>query len=144
MNEQIRSIMTTAPVTVSPENTLSEVSGLFKTRRIHHLPVVSQGKLVGLVTTYDLWKLDQQQEKYKHIRVGEVMNTNICKISPLDKVGTAAELLMDRRFHALPVVNLRGELKGIVTSFDIMKYTLNKEYPHPILYKEVLGVSAMS
>ncbi len=144
MNEQIRSIMTTAPVTVSPENTLSEVSGLFKTRRIHHLPVVSQGKLVGLVTTYDLWKLDQQQDKYKRIRVGEVMNTNICKISPLDKVGTAAELLMDRRFHALPVVNLRGELKGIVTSFDIMKYTLNKEYPNPILYKEVLGVRAMS
>ena len=70
MNEQIRSIMTTAPVTVSPENTLSEVSGLFKTRRIHHLPVVSQGKLVGLVTTYDLWKLDQQQDKYKRIRVG--------------------------------------------------------------------------
>jgi len=134
MNEQIRSIMTKAPVTVSPEQTLAEVLGLFRKRHVHHIPVVKNEKLVGLVTTYDLWKLDKQQENYKHIRVNEVMNTNLCKISPIDKVGTAAELLMDKRFHALPVVNLRGELKGIVTSFDIMKYTLNKEYPTPILY----------
>jgi CBS domain-containing protein len=144
MNEQIRSIMTKAPVTVSPESTLSDVLDLFKKRRVHHLPVTKNNKLVGLVTTYDLWKFNQQQENYKHIHVSEVMSTNLCKISPIDKVGTAAELLMDKRFHALPVVNLRGELKGIVTSFDIMKYTLNKAYPNPILYKEVLGVRATS
>ncbi len=144
MNEQIRSIMTKAPVTVSPESTLSDVLDLFKKRRVHHLPVTKNNKLVGLVTTYDLWKFNQQQENYKHIHVSEVMSTNLCKISPIDKVGTAAELLMDKRFHALPVVNLRGELKGIVTSFDIMKYTLNKAYPNPILYKEVLGVIATS
>ncbi len=144
MNEQIRSIMTKSVVTVSQESTLNEVSNIFKKRRIHHIPVVKDNKLIGLVTTYDLWKLNQTEENYKHIHVSEVMNRNVCKISPIDKIGTAAELLMDRRFHALPVVNLRGELKGIVTSFDIMKYTLNKVYPTPILYKEVLGVRAMS
>ncbi len=145
MNDQIRNIMTASPVTVSPESTLTDVATIFRERRIHHLPVVKENKLVGLVTTYDLWKLDKTKDAYKRIYVKEVMNTNICKISPIDKVGTAAELLMDRRFHALPVVNLRGELKGIVTSFDIMRYTLNREYPTPILYKEVLGgIRAMS
>ena len=144
MNEQIRSIMTKNVVSVSPETTLNEVTSLFKQQRIHHIPVVKDSKLVGLITTYDLWKLDQPQENYKHIYVSEVMNRNVCKISPIDKVGTAAELLMDKRFHALPVVNLRGELKGIVTSFHILKYSLNKEYPIPILYKEALGMRAMS
>lgn len=144
MNDEIRSIMTTSPTSVTPENTLLEVTHLFKENRIHHLAVVKNNKLLGLITTYDLWKLDQPLKNYKHIHVSEVMNTNVCKISPIDKVGTAAELLMDKRFHALPVVNLRGELKGIVTSFDIMKYTLNREYPTPILYKDVLGMRAMS
>ena len=144
MNDQIRSIMTVNPVTISPESSIADVSKIFSDRRIHHLPVVKDGKLMGLITTYDLWKLDSPMENYKHIRVSEVMNTKLCKISPIDKVGTAAELLMDRRFHALPVVNLRGELKGIVTSFDIMRYTLNRDYPTPILYKEVLGIRAMS
>jgi CBS domain-containing protein len=144
MNEQIRSIMTKSVVSVSPETTLSEVKDLFKKQRVHHIPVVKDTKLVGLITTYDLWKLNKPQESYKQIRAAEVMNTNVCKISPIDKVGTAAELLMDRRFHALPVVNLRGELKGIVTSFDVLKYTLNKEYPTPILYKRELGMRAMS
>lgn len=144
MNDQIRNIMTASPVTVSPESTLTDIATIFRKRRIHHLPVVKEGKLVGLVTTYDLWKLNKTEDAYKQIRVSEIMNTNICKISPIDKVGTAAELLMDKRFHALPVVNLRGELKGIVTSFDIMKYTLNREYPIPILYKKELGLRAMS
>ncbi|MDA9773891.1 CBS domain-containing protein [Saprospiraceae bacterium] len=144
MNDQIRNIMTATPVTVSPESTLTDVASIFKQRRIHHLPVVKSGKLVGLVTTYDLWKLNEKQDNYKHIHVSEIMSTNLCKISPIDKVGTAAELLMDKRFHALPVVNLRGELKGIVTSFDVMRYVMNREYPTPILYKEVLGLRAMS
>ena len=143
MNDQIRSIMSTNNVTVAPEVSFAEVRQIFADRRIHHLPVVKDGVLVGLVTTYDLWKMNKDHDDYKHELVSDVMNTNLCKISPIDKVGTAAELLMDRRFHALPVVNLRGEFKGIITSFDIMRYTLNREYPTPILYKEVLtGVRA--
>ena len=139
MNEEIRSIMTDNPVTVSPTQKLSDVADIFKQKRIHHIPVTENGQLVGLLTTYDLWKLDKAQEGYSKIQVQDAMSTKICKISPIDKVGTAAELLMDRRFHALPVVNLRGELKGIVTSFDIMKYTLNRNYPTPILYKDELN-----
>lgn len=144
MNDQIRSIMTVSPDTLTPESTLSDVLKLYRSKRVHHLPVVNGNKLVGLVTLYDVWKQNKDHEQYDNIQVSEVMNTNVCKISPIDKVGTAAELLMDKRFHALPVVNLRGELKGMVTSFEIMKYTLNREYPTPILYKEELGMRAMS
>ena len=45
---------------------------------------------------------------------------------------------MDRRFKTLPVVNLRGKLKGVVTAFDVIRYSLRKEYREPILYREVL------
>ena len=66
------------------------------------------------------------------------MTKAVVKLAPKDKVGTAAELFMDRRFKTLPVVNLRNELKGVVTAFDVIKYSFKKEYPKPILYKDRL------
>jgi CBS domain-containing protein len=47
---------------------------------------------------------------------------------------------MDRRFMTLPVVNLNGKLKGVVTAFDVIRYAIKKEYPKPILYGDVIGV----
>ena len=57
------------------------------------------------------------------------MNTKVIKISPKDKVGTAAELFADGRFKTLPVVNLQNELKGVLTAFDVIKLVYTYEYP---------------
>jgi len=65
------------------------------------------------------------------------MSTKLVKIEPDDKVGTAAELFLDNRFHALPVV-AEGKLVGLVTTFDMLKYEFKKEYKEAILYKDVL------
>lgn len=64
------------------------------------------------------------------------MTTKIVRITPKDKVGTAAELFADKRFKTLPVVNLNNELKGVVTAFDVIKCAFREEYPRPILYQE--------
>ena len=136
MNEEVRSIMTKNPPTVAPETTIEEASKILLKTKVHHLPVVEGKILVGLVTTYDLWKLEKAHASTRDMKVKDVMSTNVIKIIPKDKVGTAAELFMDKRFHGLPVVNLRGELKGVVTSLDVMRYMLKKEYPTPILYAD--------
>ncbi len=137
MNEEVRRIMTTNPITVSPHQNLGEVSSILKGNRTHHVPVVDQGKLVGLVTTYDLWNHLEENAKNQKLPISEVMNPNYIKITPKDKVGTAAELFLDNRFHALPVVNLRGELKGVVTSYDILQYTYKKEYNDSVVKPEI-------
>lgn len=137
MNEQVHSIMTANPITVLPSNTLDDVMSIFRKARIHHLPVVNDsGELLGIVTTYDLWKLDLPFNQYNSLLVGEIMTTSLAKISPNDKIGTAAELFLDNRFHALPVVE-DSKLLGIVTSFDVLRYEFIKEYDKPILYKEI-------
>lgn len=137
MNEQVRRIMTTNPHTASPSQSIQEIIQIMDQNEINQLPVVDNGKLVGMITTHDLWK--HCRHHGNNSLVQDVMTTNVIKITPLDKVGTAAELFMDRRFKTLPVVNLRNELKGVVTSFDVMKYTLKKEYPTPILYANVIN-----
>jgi CBS domain-containing protein len=116
---------------------LAHVKDIFKTKRIHHIPIVDEGKLVGLVTTYDLWINSPNHENYDHIQVKDIMSKKLVKLEIDDKVGTAAELFLDNRFHALPVVD-NGMLVGLVTTFDVLRYEFKKEYPEPILYKDVL------
>jgi len=130
--------MTTEPIVVGPNQSLKELAGLMDNNKVQQVPVVEDGKLVGMITTHDLWKNLNKKENNDEQKVSELMSKNIIKISPLDKVGTAAELFMDKRFKTLPVVNLNNDLKGVVTAFDVIRHTMNKEYKTPILYKEQL------
>ena len=138
LNDEVRTIMTKNPIVVSPDDIVSDVSEMMVSKKIQQLPVLKDGKLVGIITSYDLWRNLREAVNSENKTVGEVMNTNVAKIAPKDKVKTAAELFIDRRFKTLPVVNLRNELKGVVTSFDLIKYVMKKDYPNPILYRDVI------
>lgn len=128
MNEPVSSIMSTDLITLKPDDTLQVVAQTFREKRIHHLPVVENGNLVGLITTYDLFKMGKAAEDYANIKVREVMTTKLAKLEPTAKVGTAAEIFLENLFHALPIVD--GEkLVGIVTTFDVLRYEFRKEYP---------------
>jgi len=139
MNLEVRTIMTTNPQVASPSQSVEEISNFMVTNMIQQLPVVEDGKLLGLVTTHDLWKRYEKSESIGSLSVRDVMNTHVVKITPKDKVGTAAELFADRRFKTLPVVNLRNELKGVITAFDLIRVVFQEEYDRPILYKEVFA-----
>jgi len=138
LNQEVRKIMTKDPLVVSPTNTVWELSQMMIKNNVQQVPVVENGQLVGMITTHDLWRKTNASGDNDQVKVGELMNKNIIKIQPKDKVGTAAELFMDKRFKTLPVVNLRNELKGVVTAFDVIKHTMNREYKTPILYKKEL------
>ncbi len=129
LNEHVRDIMTKNPVTVSPDDTLAAVNDVMVRKRLQQLPVTENGKLVGLITTFDLWKDRDAAVVASKRKVSEVMTTGVVKLAPKDKVGTAAELFVDRRFKTLPVVNLDNDLKGVVTAFDVIHHVYKKEYP---------------
>jgi len=138
LNEEVRKIMTTNPVVAEPSNSIKDVTELMKKNTLQQIPVVKSGKLVGLITSYDLWNHIRQNSEGDNASIQDVMTSNVLTIRPKDKVGTAAELFIDRRFKTLPVVNLDNDLKGVVTAFDVIKHVFKKEYPNPILYKEEL------
>ncbi len=138
MNKEVRRIMTTSPTVVNPGHSLTEVSQIMAAKRLQQLPVVDGSKLVGLITVYDLWKENKKPEAERRTHVQEVMTDQVLTIAPKDKVGTAAELFIDRRFKTLPVVNLDNDLKGVVTAFDVIRYMFKEEVQNPILYKDVL------
>lgn len=136
MNQEVREIMNANPDTTNPEQSVTDLSHQMLSKGLQQMPVVEKGKLLGMVTTYDLWKRYENKTTLADLKVRDVMNSKVIKISPKDKVGTAAELFADRRFKTLPVVNNENELKGTITAFDIIKVAFNEEYDNKILYKK--------
>jgi CBS domain-containing protein len=130
MNEPLSSIMATELVTLHADDTLDNVRQVFVKNRIHHIPIVNdEFELVGIISTYDLFKIDKDREEFGEIRVGDVMTTGIATLEPEDKVGAAAEVFLEHLFHAVPIVKDK-KLLGIVTSHDILRYEFRKEYPN--------------
>jgi len=130
MNEPISTIMKTDLVTVKETDSLDVVRSIFLSRNIHHLPVVDDDNyLVGIVTTFDVYRLNLKFEDYSKLTVGEVMVRKVAKLNPEEKIGVAAELFLLNRFHATPIVDANNKLVGLVTDFDILRYNFKKAYP---------------
>ncbi len=128
MNEPLSSIMTTEIVTLSPNDTLEDARKLFINKKFHHIPIVEEGKLVGVITKSDLWKSGKSFEEYNDFPLSSVMTTRMVHLSPDQRIGVAAELFLENKFGYIPVVE--GDiLKGIISSFDVMLYSFKKEYP---------------
>lgn len=140
MNETIQTIMTPNPQFVYHNSSLTEIFDIMLNKNIHNLPVLKGEELVGIVSSYDLAGLMAKHQNLDKLTAKDVMNPRILRLSPDDKIGTAAELLLDRRFKALPVVSY-GRLVGIVTSYDVLRYEFKREYRTPILYKDVLEMN---
>jgi CBS domain-containing protein len=129
MNELVQSHMTTDVITLGPENTLGEAREILLQNHIHHLPIVEGRKLVGIVTSWDFFKLGMSASESKDMRIKEIMTTKVATLEPDQHLGAAAEVLTQHLFHAIPIVNEHHELLGIVTSTDIVRYEHIKEYP---------------
>lgn len=136
MNQKILEIMNPSPAITHPKKDLAEISHEMLNSGLQQLPVVEEGNIVGILTTYDMWKQYENKTTVKGLTVGDVMNTRIVKIDPNDKIGTAAELFADGRFKTIPVVTESGELKGTITAFDIIKKVFNSEYTSAILFED--------
>ena len=128
MNEPLSSIITRNVITAGPNDKLSVARDIFMRDRVHHLPIVDGRKLVGILTTYDLFRFHGENGNYETAKIRDIMTTHLATLEPDDKVGSAAELFLENLFHAVPVVK-DGDLLGIVTSFDVLKYEFRKEYP---------------
>ncbi len=107
------------PHTVSPETTLGELQRLMHVKGVSGFPVVDPaGRLVGMVTSRDMWYIDDEQTPVSAM------------MTPLDKLatGTAAtsyeealKILYTHRIEKLPLVDADGRLAGLITKQDVVK-----------------------
>jgi CBS domain-containing protein len=144
MNDRLSSIMTPNVVTVNPDDTLATVKDILFSRGFHHVPVVEGTKLCGIITSYDMVRLDLPFAEYKNIIVKDVMTKKVVTLTPNELIGAAAQIFLKHLFHGLPIVNDDGDLVGIVTTHDILKYEFLKEYPDDIFVKKTKWMESVS
>ncbi|MGH7473889.1 MAG: CBS domain-containing protein [Candidatus Methylomirabilales bacterium] len=127
---QVVDRMRTAVVLVRPSDSVGTALKLLGERQIRHLPVVEDGKLVGIVTDRDIRLVfpsavtadNKEQDPFdalEKVSVGQIMTKRVFTVTPETSIADAARLLLERRIGGLPVV--QGDLLvGIITKTDIL------------------------
>ena len=122
-------VMTPDPATISPQSSVAEARRLLNSNVINHLPVVEGGRLVGIVSSSDFLKLrllDGKLPIVSDATVNQIMETNVIVVNKNATLGDAAEKLSVGGFHALPVIDRKRHLVGMVTSSDLIGVLVSK------------------
>ena len=132
--------MTRKVVTIEKEASILKAEKLMKTHQIRHLPVVEDGrKLVGIVTDRDFRgampyeffhkpdssEAKEAREKMGQLAVADIMSTNLVTLSPADTIQDALLLVQKTKVGALPVVDEKGNIKGILSVRDLLRAFIN-------------------
>ena len=107
-------IMTTEVVTTTTCATVAEVANLLAENRISGLPVVSEGKVVGVVSEADILTAAEDAT------VESVMACEVVSVGPDTCVTEVAKVLADRGIKRVPVIDCAGNLAGIVSRADLV------------------------
>ena len=127
--EPVSRIMTETVVVIEADRPVSEVLECFFHYPIHHLPVVRNGRLAGMLSSADVLKLkhfvprgagDTVESLDERITTRQLMHTPVTTLRPGDAIGAAAERMIEAGVHAAPVVDDAGQVIGIVTTTDVM------------------------
>jgi CBS domain-containing protein len=114
---RVEDIMRRNAVTISPQETLAAAEALMLHEGTHQLPVVENGELVGIVSQRDLRAHSGYLERTK---VDAAMTYSALTVAPTETALRAAQLLIERKFNALPVVE-DGRLVGMVSRTDLLR-----------------------
>ena len=128
--------MTRDVITITPDTSLPEAHHLMTEKHIRRLPVVDHGQLVGIVTlgdvrgaepssasTLSVWELHHLLGK---LTVYKIMTREPTTISQEATISTAAEIMLEKKFSGLPVVDDVGKLVGIITESDIFRLVVRE------------------
>jgi CBS domain-containing protein len=127
----VNQLMSQNVVTALPRTTVFECEKTMATQGFRRLPIVSDGKVLGIITTMDIIRFFGSGEVFKHLRsdtIIQVLNTlaleiatkPVSTIEPEADVGQAAKIMHEKDIGAVPVVK-SGKLVGIITERDFFK-----------------------
>jgi len=132
--EPVSRVMTEAVVVIDAERPVSEVLDCFFQYPIHHLPVVRQGRLAGMVSSADVMKLeyfvpkstvDRARFLDERLTIEQLMHAPVVSLQPHASIGEAAERMIEAGVHAVPIVDAAEHVIGILTTSDVIHSLLH-------------------
>ncbi len=143
---KVKDVMTKDVISFDPDDTIYEVTTTLKEKNISGAPVVSDNKVVGIVTEADIMELYEEEargpvdvwelslkvkeeldralrniKKDASTKVKEIMTKKVETINPETEVSEAAYIMSEKQINRLPVVDQEGKLVGIISRADIIR-----------------------
>ncbi len=125
---KVRQVMNPRPVTVSPDTPLSEVvHDYILQRAVRAIPVVEDGRLIGMVTLNEI--RDVPREQWEETPVSAVMTRaeSLQMVRPEDDLYTALRILAEHDINQLPVVSSDGTLVGLLSRSNVIRFLQIRE-----------------
>lgn len=135
--EPVSKIMTKELITLSLDDDLYKAEKVFKENHIHHIPIVKDKHIVGMLSltdlkrisfldSYDAHEIIIDNAIYNMLTIEQIMVKNPIHINSNITIKSVVEIFSKNEFYALPVVD-NSILVGIITTTDILLYLL-KQY----------------
>jgi CBS domain-containing protein len=134
--------MTKNVITTTRQTPISHAHQVMSEKNIRRLPVVENGKLLGIVTigdvreaspsdatTLSIWELNYL---WAQLTVEKIMTRNLLTVAPETPILDAAEMMLEHKVSGLPVVDEDKNLVGIITESDIFRMLVRTRTPQPI------------
>lgn len=134
--------MTKNVVTTSRQTPISAAHQLMSEKNIRRLPVVEDGKLLGIVTigdvreaspsdatTLSIWELNYL---WAQLTVEKIMTRNVLTVTPDTPILDAAEIMLEHKVSGLPVIDDNRKVVGIITESDIFRMLVRTRTPNPV------------
>jgi len=128
---KVRDLMRREVVTLAAGDTLDVADGIMRLGRIRHLPVLSEGRVVGIVSQRDLFRAtvssllqfrrEAEREWLSRIPVQAVMTSHVFTVGPSIALRAAVGIMLEKRIGCLPVVE-DGKLVGLLSESDCLRH----------------------
>ena len=132
----VKDIMKTQLVTLNADSKLGFANDIMYLGRIRQLPVVKgENIVVGILTQRDLYRASltsiltnwkENKEFLDSIKVSDVMTKNVATINPDATIEESAQVMIDKKIGALPVVKDKNKLVGLITETDVLQYFVDE------------------
>lgn len=133
--EPVSHIMTEGVLTVAHNDKLAKALEIIRQNNIRHLPVMNGNAVIGMISRTDLNRLTfgalfenqdgADESVLEMLSITQVMTSKPRTVRSDESIKDVAEIFATEEFHALPVVD-DHELKGIVTTTDVIQYLLDQ------------------
>ena len=116
----VSEFMTSAAFTIGPDQTLSSAHHVMREHQIRHLPVVHEGRIVGIVSQRDLHVIETLQDvDPDEVTVDDAMSEDVVMVAPEAPLDEVAAMMVERRLGSVVVVR-DDHLQGIFTTTDAL------------------------
>lgn len=133
---RVRDIMTSPALMIGPDMTVPAAIAIMKQHGIRHLPVVENGRLVGMISRGDLREAsitasinaDHYELHFmlSKLTVSKLMSCRVYTVTSDAFIVHAAELMTEHKIAGLPVVDEKGAVIGIITESDLLRMLVTK------------------